>query len=242
MNKKKNCAYIDIQQESIIVSGDLPFAGFGSLDGYSFLETTLKMLNYFVGEDIYTKSSFIESVILDFDDNKIVVKRQTDMSPVEDEHIIDNFEDKLSEYSRKKKDINEDEEIDKIYQILKYKNEESQRMIDNFFLKKKSLFMLYDKLKNAEKNLKIRYRSLGLEKEYRELDEMIKEFNIEEILEIYTDITEDNIDEYLEEGTYDVANAFQFLDMVNSRLSEMASLVMVKTMMIDRELEERKVS
>lgn len=122
------------------------------------------------------------------------------------------------------------------------KNEESQRMIDNFFLKKKSLFMLYDKLKNAEKNLKIRYRSLGLEKEYRELDEMIKEFNIEEILEIYTDITEDNIDEYLEEGTYDVANAFQFLDMVNSRLSEMASLVMVKTMMIDRELEERKVS
>lgn len=122
------------------------------------------------------------------------------------------------------------------------KNEESQRMIDNFFLKKKSLFMLYDKLKNAEKNLKIRYRSLGLEKEYRELDEMIKEFNIEEILEIYTDITEDNIDEYLEEGTYDVANAFQFLDMVNSRLSEIASLVMVKTMMIDRELEERKVS
>lgn len=200
------------------------------------------MLNYFVREDIYTKSSFIESVILDFDDNKIVVKRQTDMSPVEDEHIIDNFEDKLSEYSRKKKDINEDEEIDKIYQILKYKNEESQRMIDNFFLKKKRLFMLYDKLKNAEKNLKIRYRSLGLEKEYRELDEMIKEFNIEEILEIYTDITEDNIDEYLEEGTYDVANAFQFLDMVNSRLSEIASLVMVKTMMIDRELEERKVS
>lgn len=122
------------------------------------------------------------------------------------------------------------------------KNEESQRMIDNFFLKKKSLFMLYDKLKNAEKNLKIRYRSLGLEKEYKELDEMIKEFNIEEILEIYTDITEDNIDEYLEEGTYDVANAFQFLDMVNSRLSEIASLVMVKTMMIDRELEERKVS
>ncbi|OUQ12519.1 hypothetical protein B5E87_09600 [Massilimicrobiota sp. An142] len=122
------------------------------------------------------------------------------------------------------------------------KNEESQRMIDNFFLKKKSLFMLYDKLKNAEKNLKIRYRSLGLEKEYKEFDEMIKEFNIEEILEIYTDITEDNIDEYLEEGTYDVANAFQFLDMVNSRLSETASLVMVKTMMIDRELEERKVS
>ena len=73
-------------------------------------------------------------------------------------------------------------------------------------------------------------------------EEMIKEFNIEEILEIYTDITEDNIDEYLEEGTYDVANAFQFLDMVNSRLSETASLVMVKTMMIDRELEERKVS
>lgn len=36
MNKKKNCAYIDIQQESIIVSSDLPFAGFGSLDGYSF--------------------------------------------------------------------------------------------------------------------------------------------------------------------------------------------------------------
>lgn len=200
------------------------------------------MLNYFVREDIYTKSSFIESVILDFDDNKIVVKRQTDMSPVEDNHIIDNFEDKFSEYSRKKKDINEDEEIDKIYQILKYKNEESQRMIDNFFLKKKSLFMLYDKLKNAEKNLKIRYRSLGLEKEYKELDEMIKEFNIEEILEIYTDITEDNIDEYLEEGTYNVANAFQFLDMVNSRLSEIASLVMVKTMMIDRELEERKVS
>ena len=122
------------------------------------------------------------------------------------------------------------------------KNEESQRMIDNFFLKKKSLFMLYDKLKNAEKNLKIRYRSLGLEKKYKELDKMIKEFNIEEILEIYTDITEDNIDEYLEEGTYDVANAFQFLDMVNSRLSEIASLVMVKTMMIDRELEERKVS
>ena len=122
------------------------------------------------------------------------------------------------------------------------KNEESQRMIDNFFLKKKSLFMLYDTLKNAEKNLKIRYRSLGLEKEYKEFDEMIKEFNIEEILEIYTDITEDNIDEYLEEGTYDVANAFQFLDMVNSRLSETASLVMVKTMMIDRELEERKVS
>ena len=122
------------------------------------------------------------------------------------------------------------------------KNEESQRMIDNFFLKKKSLFMLYDKLKNAEKNLKIRYRSLGLEKEYKEFDEMIKEFNIEEILEIYTDITEDNIDEYLEEGTYDVANAFQFLDMVNSRLSETASLVMVKTMMIDRELEERNVS
>lgn len=122
------------------------------------------------------------------------------------------------------------------------KNEESQRMIDNFFLKKKSLFMLYDKLKNAEKNLKIRYRSLGLEKEYKEFDEMIKEFNIEEILEIYTDITEDNIDEYLEEGTYDVANAFQFLDMVNSRSSETASLVMVKTMMIDRELEERKVS
>lgn len=122
------------------------------------------------------------------------------------------------------------------------KNEESQRMIDNFFLKKKSLFMLYDKLKNAEKNLKIRYRSLGLEKEYKEFDEMIKEFNIEEILEIYTDITEDNIDEYLEEGTYDVANAFQFLDMVNSRLSETASLLMVKTMMIDRELEERKVS
>lgn len=122
------------------------------------------------------------------------------------------------------------------------KNEESQRMIDNFFLKKKSLFMLYDKLKNAEKNLKIRYRSLGLEKEYKELDEMIKEFNIEEILEIYTDITEDNIDEYLEEGTYDVANTFQFLDMVNSRLSEIVSLVMVKTMMIDRELEERKVS
>lgn len=122
------------------------------------------------------------------------------------------------------------------------KNEESQRMIDNFFLKEKSLFMLYDKLKNAEKNLKIRYRSLGLEKEYKELDEMIKEFNIEEILEIYTDITEDNIDEYLEEGTYDVANTFQFLDMVNSRLSEIASLVMVKTMMIDRELEERKVS
>lgn len=122
------------------------------------------------------------------------------------------------------------------------KNEESQRMIDNFFLKKKSLFMLYDKLKNAEKNLKIRYRRLGLEKEYKEFDEMIKEFNIEEILEIYTDITEDNIDEYLEEGTYDVANAFQFLDMVNSRLSETASLVMVKTMMIDRELEERKVS
>ena len=147
----------------------------------------------------------------------------------------------LQEYV-KYEDINEDEEIDKIYQILKYKNEESQRMIDNFFLKKKSLFMLYDKLKNAEKNLKIRYRSLGLEKEYRELDEMIKEFNIEEILEIYTDITEDNIDEYLEEGTYDVANAFQFLDMVNSRLSETASLVMVKTMMIDRELEERKVS
>lgn len=93
-----------------------------------------------------------------------------------------------------------------------------------------------------KKNLKIIYRSLGLEKEYKELDEMIKEFNIEEILEIYTDITEDNIDKYLEKGTYDVANAFQFLDMVNSRLSEIASLVMVKTMMIDRELEERKVS
>ena len=59
---------------------------------------------------------------------------------------------------------------------------------------------------------------------------------------VWLKVVNNNIDEYLEEGTYDVANAFQFLDMVNSRLSETASLVMVKTMMIDRELEERKVS
>ena len=157
MDKKKyNIIYIDIPKEKIFAYEDDVSGSFHGLEGYDFLETVLLMLNSLLEDDIYTKSSFIESVILDFDENRITVKRQTKMAPTEDVYNIDNLSMRFHEYAEENSEINEDEEIEKIYQIIRYKNETSQHLLDNFFLKKKTLNRLYFNLGRIEEDLKLK--------------------------------------------------------------------------------------
>lgn len=235
MDKKRHIIYLNVPEEKLVVLGEYSFGASQSLEGYDFLETTLIMLNSILGDEIYTKTSFIESVILDFDENKMTVKRQTKLSPVEDVHVFDDLSERYIEYTNRKKEVNEDEEIEKIYQIIRYKNDASQKLLDNFFLKKKSLFYLYDKFEKVADELKIRLKSCGLESDYNNFIEIVEAMNIKETIELYSDINEDNIDSFIETSTYDVANAIQLIDMIIKQVTEIITLAEIKIKLLDAE-------
>ena len=243
MDKKKyNIIYIDIPKEKIIAYEDDVSGSFHGLEGYDFLETVLLMLNFLLREDRYTKNSFIESVILDFYNNKITVKRQTKMAPTEDVYNIDNLSMRFHEYAEENEEINEDEEIEKIYQIIRYKNEASQHLLDNFFIKKKTLNRLYLNLGRAKEELKMKMKAFGQQKEYNDFEELTDAMNIKEIIEMYAYITEDNIEDFIRTNAYEAANAIQLIDMIINQLSDVIGMIQIKMEMLDEEANQDSTS
>ena len=236
MDKKKyNIIYIDIPKEKIFAYEDDVSGSFHGLEGYDFLETVLLMLNSLLEDDIYTKSSFIESVILDFDENRITVKRQTKMAPTEDVYNIDHLSMRFHEYAEENEEINEDEEIEKIYQIIRYKNEASQHLLESFFLKKKTLNRLYFNLGRIGEDLKQKLKAVGRQKEFANFEELVDAMNIKEIIEMYSCITEDNIDDFIRTNTYEAANAIQLIDMIINQLSDVITMAQMHIELLNEE-------
>lgn len=239
MDKKKyNIIYIDIPKEKIFAYEDDVSGSFHGLEGYDFLETVLLMLNSLLEDDIYTKSSFIESVILDFDENRITVKRQTKMAPTEDVYNIDYLSMRFHEYAEENSEINEDEEIEKIYQIIRYKNETSQHLLESFFLKKKTLNRLYFNLGRIGEDLKQKLKAVGRQKEFTNFEELVDAMNIKEIIEMYACITEDNIEDFIRANTYEAANAIQLIDMIINQLSDVITMMQIKIELLDEEANQ----
>lgn len=243
MDKNKhNIIYIDIPEEKIIAYGNEASGTFHGLEGYDFLETVLLMLNYLLEDDIYTKDSFIDSVVLDFDKNKIIVKRQTKLAPIEEVHDIDNLSIRFLEYADDNEEINEDEEIEKIYQIIRYKNNDSQKLLDNFFLKKKTLNRLYFNLGRAKEELKLKMKAVGQQKEYNNFEELINAMNIKETIEMYSCVTEDNIEDFIRANAYEAANAIQLIDMIINQLSDVITMMQIKIELLDEETNQDNAS
>lgn len=217
--KNKNIIFIDVLKQMFVVNGDdEPIGAVNSVKTSDFKEITIKMLNHLISHNEYTLNDFLEKIIIDFDDNQIIVYMQGKLTPEKRVYSIENLNQKYYEYVYQKKSA--EEEIEEIYNIIRYDNEEAKERVNLFFERKSIYLSSLDKIESLISEIKSYHLLIGNQNNIDEINMMLNDICRDEIVEMLDMVTENNINEFISESAYEIANLFQFLDMELRKLSK----------------------
>ena len=83
--------------------------------------------------------------------------------------------------------------------------------------------------------MKQKLKAVGRQKEFANFEELVDAMNIKEIIEMYSCITEDNIDDFIRTNTYEAANAIQLIDMIINQLSDVITMAQMHIELLNEE-------